>query len=405
MRPIDLIRFLRIQRSYNNWAKNLTSTRNMAVNTQIAPKQITTFVVYDLETTGFQDRPKITEMSMIAVHRNDLLSDTRIGLPRVLNKLTICVYPMKEVCPGAADVTGLHNDNLYFQKDFDEESGQMIMSFLRRLAPPVCLIAHNGNSYDHGILRNELDFSKTGISGDLLCADSLPCFRQLDSPPKLNGQISTPDGACAVDTPPIKGIVDQSQNETGPTNGLQRSNSVKRELFGVSATASSMDEMNDFDWSVDVTDEELMTINLRDMCNSNNNNENKKHENDGQLLSQSQTAMKLEKVPTYPGTPKRPITTPNNSQETPVKKTKKLSYKLGEIYKRELKKPLLNAHCAEDDCIMLLEIMRKRAPSVCEWMDNHAVPFINIQPRYKVRYQRSPLPTGQFPFQGSSSQN
>jgi hypothetical protein len=84
-------------------------------------REIKTFVFFDLEGTGLTDNPRITEISMIAINRAagmEMVYKARKNLwapglpegppdlPRVQNKLTICVYPMKPVCIEAAEITG-----------------------------------------------------------------------------------------------------------------------------------------------------------------------------------------------------------------------------------------------------------------------------------------------------------
>jgi len=83
---------------------------------------------------------------------------------------------------------GLNNDNLYQQKDFDTEVGSLVMLFLRRLEPPVCLVAHNGSRFDFPLLAAELQ--STGCSPLLLvnnqpvlCIDTWEMFRDLAGDP------------------------------------------------------------------------------------------------------------------------------------------------------------------------------------------------------------------------------
>jgi len=84
--------------------------------------QIKTFVFFDLEGTGLTDNPRITEITMVAMNRSageEMVYRARKALwapgvneqppdlPRVINKLTVCVYPMKPVCREAEEITGL----------------------------------------------------------------------------------------------------------------------------------------------------------------------------------------------------------------------------------------------------------------------------------------------------------
>ena len=77
--------------------------------------KLKTLVYFDIEATGLKNsgRPRITEVSLVAVNSKDVLefhsiimSPFKEGkyeavslLPQILNKLTICVYPMAMIRP------------------------------------------------------------------------------------------------------------------------------------------------------------------------------------------------------------------------------------------------------------------------------------------------------------------
>ena len=78
--------------------------------------EINTLVYFDIEATG---RPRITEVSLVAVNIKDVsqihysllshlskLEDKQM-LPRIINKLTVCVYPMAIIRPEVSEITGL----------------------------------------------------------------------------------------------------------------------------------------------------------------------------------------------------------------------------------------------------------------------------------------------------------
>lgn len=66
-------------------------------------REVKTLVFFDLEATGLT-RPRITELSMMSVQREDLLRT--VGTPRVVNKVTLCVNPQKCMEPEACKITG-----------------------------------------------------------------------------------------------------------------------------------------------------------------------------------------------------------------------------------------------------------------------------------------------------------
>ena len=78
--------------------------------------EINTLVYFDIETSSGKTR--ICEISLVAVNTQDVLNlgvtrkeDNQFCevsfLPRIVNKLTLCVYPMAVVIPLVSDLTGL----------------------------------------------------------------------------------------------------------------------------------------------------------------------------------------------------------------------------------------------------------------------------------------------------------
>ena len=157
--------------------------------------ELKTLVYCDLEATGLKSsgRPRISELSLVAVNIEDVLelnSQLKIQLhkcphkiecvlPRVMNKLTVCVYPMSIIRPEVAEITGLDNYNLSGQSTFDKSTGELINYFLARLPGPLCLVAHNGDLYDFPLLKAELEKAKTTLVSKTLCADSLVGIREI----------------------------------------------------------------------------------------------------------------------------------------------------------------------------------------------------------------------------------
>ncbi len=182
-------------------AKSKNSRRlNNPPQTSRQDETVATYVFLDLEATGLAiSRPRITELSMVAAGREQFRelqselrsqSDSEIGCrgdeqPRVLNKLTLCFYPGTQVPHQVTKLTGLDNFNLEDQKRFDGGAAELIRGFLNGLAKPVCLVAHNGLRYDYPLLLSEIvkavgeEHSKSVISDEVLCLDSLPTMREI----------------------------------------------------------------------------------------------------------------------------------------------------------------------------------------------------------------------------------
>ena len=95
--------------------------------------EVKTLVYFDIEATGLKSsgRPRICEMSFVAVGIQDILQlglrlngngklSEESSLPRIVNKLTLCVYPMAIIVPLVSDLTGLDNYNLSKQFKFSK---------------------------------------------------------------------------------------------------------------------------------------------------------------------------------------------------------------------------------------------------------------------------------------------
>ena len=98
---------------------------------------INTWVYMDLESTGLErDRPRITELSLVAVEPRHISME-----PRVLNKLTLCFNPDgARFNEWTLINTGLCPDNLSSQPRFSENTVRLLDAFLGSLPGPVCLV-------------------------------------------------------------------------------------------------------------------------------------------------------------------------------------------------------------------------------------------------------------------------
>ena len=122
-------------------------------------QQCNSLVFFDLETTGLPNyqNPRITELSFCAVDRLTFLQGKPKDIPRVTNRLNLCIYPSRPIDVVASEKTLLYTDMLEYQSPFNNDVANIISSFLDRLNKPICLIAHNGNRFDFPILKSEID--------------------------------------------------------------------------------------------------------------------------------------------------------------------------------------------------------------------------------------------------------
>ncbi|XP_004695264.1 PREDICTED: three prime repair exonuclease 2 [Condylura cristata] len=147
-----------------------------------------TFVFLDLEATGLPNLdPEIAELSLFAVHRSSLESPERDEsgapvLPRVLDKLTLCMSPQRPFSAKASEITGLSSECLARcrKAGFNGAVVRTLQAFLSRQEGPICLVAHNGFDYDFPLLCTELQRLGAQLPQDTVCLDTLPALRGLD---------------------------------------------------------------------------------------------------------------------------------------------------------------------------------------------------------------------------------
>ncbi|CAH0402978.1 unnamed protein product [Chilo suppressalis] len=283
--------------------------------------RILTYVFVDLETTGLpaeeHNKTKITEISMVAVKREHFL-DTRPGAsPRVQNKVTLCLNPGRFIHPDCTDVTGLCNDLLEHESQFDLKVFHILNNFLDILQKPVCLIAQNGICFDFPIIRRQLEKLGVSFSVDLLCADCYHAFYDI----------------------------------------LEfRKNSVSNSVTNVSST------LDQTDTTITVKKESPQSIlnqdNTLDMKSKNETTPRKTH---------------INKIPhSCRGKAKRRFPWSGRKPDE--------SYKLKYIYERVLNRPAIEAHRAENDCILALECAVALGKDFVEWVDCNYIQFADIRP-------------------------
>ena len=103
---------------------------------------VRTIVFFDLKATGLKSlgMPRICELSFVGVNIQDVPQlASKINedenfcensfVPRVINKLTLCIYPMAIVVPLVSDLTGLDNYNLSGQSNFNKTTVDLINTF------------------------------------------------------------------------------------------------------------------------------------------------------------------------------------------------------------------------------------------------------------------------------------
>ena len=170
---------------------SISVVETTSISAVVTPALFNSYVFLDLETTGLilpeDPKSRITELSMWAIERQQFLNcNGTKKIPRVTNRLNMCVYPSKQIHPMASIKSKLDNVNLSHQSQFDEDVGNVVMSFLNRLQKPICMVAHYGFKFDFPVLKSEMaNVGKVRLNIWSLCNDIVSCFYYLRNFPKM----------------------------------------------------------------------------------------------------------------------------------------------------------------------------------------------------------------------------
>lgn len=326
---------------------------------------------------------------------------------------------------------GLNNDNLYQQKDFDHDIAELLALFLRRLEPPVCLVAHNGGRFDYPLLRAELlsvgcrNFAPNEKES-LLCIDTFEMFRDLagdpitfpnrflrDTPLQSAEDVSsqndetvrpgevTPSGTDSQDMvlacKRIKRETDGDDSEVDALLTDADHSRVRRKLFPdeqVDGGSSKDSDSGRKSGSSSPIDIRSSPIDIR--CDAFDSDSNVRRAADchGSDINNCDGGGAGDSITSFSG----PVTLTGSAR--PVRRLvgaplRRPSYKLVDLHHRVVGFEPPESHRAEDDCVTLARIFWL-TPNAPLWADLNAVQFDRYEPLYSVR-QRKPLPSGVFP--------
>ena len=342
-----------------------------------SPTAPASLVYLDLEATGLRSsgRPRITELCLVAVRAEDLLSPAQA---RVMGKLCLPVYPMAIIPPHVTDLTGLDNTNLSGQAPFSKETGELVRGFLARLPTPVCLVAHNGDYYDFPLLRAELVQAGVELPAGLRCADSWVGLQQL-----LDRQGEQEEGDKGEEGKDnwVSGAVNQEENESK----MAKTNHNKQ---GVAQTnAPEIEEEDSNDWG-DFTDSELLSLLPAE-----------ENETTPTRLVQSvalvaPTNLKRGRSPNIQAIPARKIRQPSSAKIFTARRRLQFgggvlgrsdrgrSFKLTDLHTQLVGHAPRTAHGAEADCLTLLRVTAVVGQPWLNWVSSNSTCWESCRPMW-----------------------
>ncbi|KAH8412419.1 hypothetical protein KR009_001846 [Drosophila setifemur] len=381
----------------------MASKEDMEEQSEVTPR-ISTFAVLDLETSNLpaynHNRVAITELCIYAFEAALLKQpkwkaegdkDLQVIAPsplRVMHKLNLLFQPSMMVHPEAERITGqflinrqltqqkfncsifhalgLSNYLLERESPFNENSAGLIISFLKHLPPPVCLVAHNGWAFDFPIVKQALNKVNMELPQSVTCVDSLRAFLEID-------ERRCPSKAAEI---PCQNLLEvQPKDEAEPSHDIEETEPIRK-------TETTHD--------IQAT----------------------------KLISETEPAKEIDWRAVNESTPKRPILTPiqasvkrrqladddeDEEEQTPAKRklqeihsrrqlftglrcseVKRFPprgiYKLDNLFASRLNCPALSAHQAEADVTMLTSLIQHYGLDFLAFAEEQAIPFKQVTP-------------------------
>nr|XP_017003979.2 uncharacterized protein LOC108062000 [Drosophila takahashii] len=319
--------------------------------------KISTFAVLDLETTNLpaysNNRVGITELCIYAFEAallkkkvaqdggQDQEKDQEPEVPaapRVLHKLNLLFQPSMMVHPEAERTTGLSNYLLERESKLDEDAAQLIISFLKHLPSPVCLVAHNGWGFDFPILRQAFEKLNMELPQSMTCVDSLRAFLEIDDKLKKEATISEPETIKETESDfkepePAKEIDWRARNETTP----------KRPILTPDEASLKRKKLS-------------------------NNEEEDDQEDQAPAKRKPQEFRSRRQL--FSG-----LMCAENKRFPP-----KGVYQLGSLYTSKFQRPASNAHQAEADVAMLTKLIQHYGMDFLAFAEEQAIPFHQVAP-------------------------
>ena len=349
--------------------------------------EVKTLVYCDLEATGLKSsgRPRITELSLVAVNTENILElsqklrtrhpknniEVESLLPRVMNKLTVCLYPMATIRPEVSDITGLDNYNLSGQATFNMKTGELLHSYLSHLPAPICLVAHNGDVYDFPLLKAELEKAGITLPSDMLCADSYVGMKEIFRRREEAKHSKNENIGNAVESQVVNEIAEvhndqkhiknnnkecrdlESENSKTPTKGLSFS--------GFGFKRYNHDSIN----SIKVS--KSMKFTQRDIGLTPTNNTTRLNDHKWRTKRQNSDIFRSKKKLNF------------DYLESPT------SYSLINLHKQLLGYTPAQSHGAEADCLTLLKTTAVLGREWVEWVQVNCYPFSKCKRMWSIQ--------------------
>ncbi|KAH8325034.1 hypothetical protein KR074_002449 [Drosophila pseudoananassae] len=340
--------------------------------------QISTIAVLDLETTNLpaycNNRVGITELCIHAFdaallkQSNDKVdgkNDSSPVLPqppRVVHKLNLLFQPSMMVSPEAEKTTGLSNYLLERESRFSKDSVGLILSFLKHLPAPVCLVAHNGWHFDFPIFKQALEkhiaeIPSSGLLPGVTCLDSLRAFLEIDDRcHEEDSLLEMPEIACEEAEPEKEADTDQ---DSGLSEKQEHSEEIENQPFQEPKPVKEVDwrKMNETTPKRPVKRSEADSKRRRSFDEDEEPSVPKRGIKEFRSRRQLFSGLECAKTKRFPP---------------------RLKYRLGNLYSSRFNLPATNAHQAEADVVMLTSLIQHYGMDFLAFAEEQAIPFDKV---------------------------
>ncbi|XP_032672692.1 exonuclease DPD1, chloroplastic/mitochondrial [Odontomachus brunneus] len=328
--------------------------------------RIQTFIFFDLETTGLYEgavAPQITEIALVAVSRKSICNSRQNSLPRILHKLVLPVNPKKIISSKVEDMTKLYNEDMMLLQPFESGVYELIMYFLRRLTPPICFVAHNGDAFDYPILLSELKCINEVIDNRILCIDTCKMFKDFFKgvPSDTMSYSSTVNALHAKE---IDNLLDDEYNES-LSAVLDSVMMMSKKTVGQNIATTSLQKFSCEDKNTKVPDSKYnVNENAVDSSLQNYKSQNNQKTPTSQIMKQQDTVNRPFKQNNY-----------RRKLEFGCETKSPVNFKLASIYEHMFGSNFEDAHSAEADCSAMLRCVIQINDYFLTWSDNNASPL------------------------------
>ncbi|EDW78163.1 uncharacterized protein Dwil_GK24851 [Drosophila willistoni] len=338
--------------------------------------KINTFAVIDLETCNLPalnyNRTSITELCIYAFDSGILKDNVADGdapqileAPRVIHKLNLLFQPTMMVHPDAERLTGLNNYILERESRLNENSAQMIINFVRHLPGRICLVAHNGWSFDFPIVRQAFEKLSLSFPEDMLCVDSLRAFIEIDDKRYIeNNLLKVPV------TRPLKiNQEEQAQVVEIKVEPVCQQDHVQELEIKVEPSSQPVKEINWRQVNETTPKRPILTpteaASKRRKLNNTNPDEDEDSDDEAPIKRDFRSRRQLFKG----------LKCANRKRIPPRGK-----YKLDNLFERTFNQPAENAHRAEADVAMVTQLIQHYGTDFLAFAEEQAIPFLEVTP-------------------------